>query len=52
MRLGRFAVLRLSASLILLGTLIGCGGDSSAPSGSGSSPNSKSGNRRLLQPEN
>ncbi len=42
MRLGRFAVLRLSASLILLGTLIGCGGDSSAPSGSGSSPNSKS----------
>lgn len=35
MRLGRFAAMRLSASLILLGTLIGCGGDSSAPSGNG-----------------
>ena len=36
MRLGRFAPLRLSASLILFGALIGCGGDPSAPSESGS----------------
>ncbi len=36
MRLGRFAAMRLSTSLILLGTLLGCGGDSSAPSGNGS----------------
>lgn len=35
MRLGHFAALRLSASLILLGTMFGCGGDSSTPSGGG-----------------
>lgn len=36
MRSGRFAAMRLSASLILLGTLLGCGGDSSTPSVNGS----------------
>ncbi len=38
MSFDRLAALRLSAGLILLGTLLGCGGDSSAPSGNGSSP--------------
>ncbi len=36
MRFGRFAAMRLSGSLILLGTLLGCGGDSSPPGGSSS----------------
>ena len=36
MRLGQFTALRLSACLILLGALCGCGGDSSAPSSGGS----------------
>ncbi len=38
MRLDSFAALRLSFGAVILGALLGCGGDSSTPSGGGSSP--------------
>lgn len=38
MRLDSFAALRLSVTVMVLGTLLGCGGDSSAPSSDGSAP--------------
>lgn len=38
MRLSSFAALRWSVGLMFLGALIGCGGDASSPSNSGSSP--------------
>lgn len=38
MRLDSLAALRLSFSAVILGALFGCGGDSSAPTGGGSSP--------------